>query len=448
MPCADRLVRDILEIEVRAFLPLVALLLVLPVCGARAEDLTKLGGEMTSNFTGRNAIQLPAPNVTDQTRFDEQISGFSIFHKVFSKEEGVGPSFVNASCGGCHVNNGRGPIRFTRSFDGNTMVVKVGLRGRQSNGAPRDIPGVGEQLQEHTNSGEVKFGIKLTYQNFIGRYPDGTKYSLRKPKLSFTIPGVAESKIVSSLRMTPAVIGPGLIDAIPEAAILALADPDDADGDGISGKPQYVPNRRTGLKALGRFGFRASNPTTEQQSTGAAFNDMGVTSTLFPETGKDPELSDEELRRLVRYLVLAGVPAATNQSDERVIEGQELFKTIGCDGCHIMTLQTGSSDDPESADQTIHPFTDLLLHNMGIGLADTRAEFEANGNEWRTSALWGLGFSRTISRVKPVYLHDGRARTIEEAILWHGGEAGKSQRSFKRLKKRERESLILFLKSL
>jgi CxxC motif-containing protein (DUF1111 family) len=248
--------------------------------------------------------------------------------------------------------------------------------------------------------------------------------------------------------MSPQLIGMGLLEAIPESTILALSDPRDLNGDGISGRPMYVPNRSNGLFELGRFGFKGAHPTLAQQSAAAAFNDIGVTNQLFPGDDGSKELTDDELNRLLVYQQIAGVPIARNQADPQVIRGKELFQAIGCADCHRMSLDTGNSDVPELANQRIHPFTDLLLHDMGPGLADKRAEYSASGREWRTTPLWGIGFSATLSSIRPRYLHDGRARTLAEAILWHDGEARRSRTNFKALPRADREALIQFLKSL
>jgi CxxC motif-containing protein (DUF1111 family) len=240
----------------------------------------------------------------------------------------------------------------------------------------------------------------------------------------------------------------GLLEVIPESEVLALSDPDDLNGDGISGRPNYVIDRSSGTKALGRFGFKATHPTLVQQSGAASFFDMGITNPLFPAINGSTEISGADFERLVVYQQIAGVPPARDQELPDIIAGKTLFQSVGCNGCHTMTFKTATDTDPEVAGQTVHPFTDLLLHDMGPDLADNHPEFSASGFEWRTTPLWGLGFSPQISAVKPLYLHDGRARTIEEAILWHGGEAAIAKDKFVRLSADERFKLIQFLQSL
>ena len=420
---------------------------------ARAQDttdITKLGGDLTSTLPRFGAIQVAAPNVTDLARRQYQASGFGTFHSVFLPSEGLGPSFVNRSCNGCHVNNGRGPARFSKTGNlGSTMVVKGSVRGRNPDGSPRPIPGIGEQLQEHLINGKKTTSISLRWIPVPGRYPDGKKFTLRRPELSVSLDERSTRGMLFSLRMTPALIGMGLLDALSDEAILERADPSDVDGDGISGKPQYVIDARTKTKRLGKFGFRASHTTVEEQSAAAAFFDMGITNGLFSDATNSSELSDDSLDRLTVYLQLAGVPPARDQASSTVIAGRNRFMALGCESCHRMTMTTGDvAGAPELSNQTFHPFTDLLLHDMGPGLADKRPEFEATGREWRTSPLWGVGFSEQLSSVRPLYLHDGRARNVEEAILWHGGEAESAKRGFMSLSEQERAELIAFLRSL
>lgn len=415
---------------------------------AEEPDYTLLGGDLTSSFTDRNAIQLTAPNVDDENLRLKQLAGFSVFHGIKTASQGLGPFFNHKSCSSCHVNNGRGKVRISQNSIGSTMVIKVGLKGLNPDGSPQNVPKVGEQLRDRKISGKTKHAIDLEWRSVSGTYPDGTKYKLRKPRLKFRIGKKGKRAFAHSLRMTPAVIGPGLIEAIPESEILAKVDPNDSDGDGISGRAQYVPNIRTATKSLGRFGYRASHPTLEQQSAAAAFNDMGLTNAIYNDNPLVFELPESDLEILAVYQQLAGVPAAQNQTDPDVILGKNLFQTIGCDKCHTPTYITAGHEFEELNGQTIHPFTDLLLHDMGPGLADTRPEFEASGSEWRTAPLWGLGFSENLSKIDARYLHDGRARTVEEAILWHGGEAEAARSNFKNLSKQQREALLKFLKSL
>lgn len=414
-----------------------------------SQDFTQLGGALTTTTPGRNALQVFAPNVTSEERKAVQLSGFAPFHTRITKKQGLGPRFINSSCAGCHVQNGKGRTKLSSNPERlNGMVIKVSLPGLEADGRPIDIPRIGEQLQDRNVRGDAFFATKLKWETVPGSYPDGSTYSLRRPLLSFRMRGRAQDEVLTSLRMTPALVGMGLLEAIPEDVILGFSDPDDADGDGISGVPQYVPNNRTGTLQIGRFGFRASHPTLEQQTAAAAFFDMGIVNPLFNPSGSAVELTEEVLNQITVYQALGGVPIARDQSLPHVVAGKELFQTVGCDGCHKFNITTSDPVNPELDGQVIHPFTDLLLHDMGPDLADERAEYVATGSEWRTTPLWGIGFLPTVSKVRQTYLHDGRARTLEEAILWHGGEAETSKEAFKNLSLAQRKALIAFLESL
>ena len=418
----------------------------------KAQDITNLGGDLTSHLPAFASLQLPSPNITSKEREDFHFSSHAQFHAPFDTlipgKVRVGPKFNHTSCGGCHVNDGKGPIKFSNGVDGSSMLVKVSLKGLLPNGLPRDVPGVGEQLQDHQVKGRSPFNIRLRWKFIEGKFPDGKKYKLRKPDLSFKIPRVNKRKIIHSLRMTPSVIGMGLLEAVPDSTLIALSDPNDANKDGISGKINMVIDRESNSKKIGRFGFKASHPTLKQQSAAAFFHDMGVTSSLFNPDNEEIEVSDEDLDKITFYQQVPGVHKAKDQSNPDVIRGKEIFQEINCHSCHVMTLKTGNSPIPELANQTFHPFTDLLLHDMGPGLADKRAEFSAQGREWRTTPLWGIGLTKELSPARPGFLHDGRARNIQEAIIWHGGEAKASRNAFMKLKASDRKKLILFLNTL
>jgi CxxC motif-containing protein (DUF1111 family) len=271
---------------------------------------------------------------------------------------------------------------------------------------------------------------------------------LRSPLLTFKIPGIDTRKVRVSLRMTPPIIGVGLLEAVTDETIIAMSDPNDLDGDGISGRVSYVHDRASNTTVIGRFGFRASNPNIRQQSAAAFFFDMGMTNELFQDSKQQQEVSTETLDLVEFYQQAAGVIPARDQANPDVIAGKQLFQQLNCSGCHKMTLQSGDGPVQETAHQTFHPFTDLLLHDMGPELADTRPEFSASNREWRTTPLWGLGLAGIVSTNKPGFLHDGRGRTVEEAILWHGGEAATSRDQFKALSATERQQVIRFLQSL
>jgi CxxC motif-containing protein (DUF1111 family) len=419
---------------------------------AFSQEITDLGGDLSSKEVPAIALQVPAPNVISEERFDAVLEGHAIFHTPFDEQNPesppvVGPLFNSNNCGECHFSNGKGAIKFAPKGFGSTILVKVSLKGLNPDGSTKDIPGTPEQIQDHQVEGKSPYSLKLRYTYVKGKYPDGTKYELRKPFLTFVIPGVDNKKVVSSLRMSPSIIGMGLLEAVPPLTLLSMSDPLDMNKDGITGKVNIVNDHRSNTREYGRFGFKASHPSILQQTAAALFHDMGVTSSLF-NNGDAPEISDENLDKLVLFQEIAAVTVARDQDNPDVIRGKEIFQEINCSGCHVLTLKTGNSDIPELSNQEFHPFTDLLLHDMGPGLADGRAEFSAAGSEWRTTPLWGIGLTKDLATHKPGFLHDGRARTVEEAILWHGGEAKTSAKSFMRLKTEERAKLIKFLLSL
>ena len=419
------------------------------VSRCRAEDLTNLGGALSTDLPGRHAIQATAPNVTDPKKISDQTAGFAIFHRITTPKQGLGPLFVNSSCAGCHVNNGKGPATFgVPSRNGSSMVVKVKPRGLLPDGSAPEIPGIGGQILDQSVTKPIKRTVSVSWTEMRGRYPDGTKYSLRKPTLGIPKDFKVPRGTIYSLRMSPPMIGMGLLEAVPSTKIVQWSDAQDADGDGISGRVNWVKDRSTGSYVVGRFGFKATLPTVLQQTASALYHDMNITNPLFGADTDPAEAKLETLHSIAVYLRLAGVPKARAQEEPSVLAGKQIFQRLKCESCHKMTVATGAHEDGELSDQTIHPFTDLLLHDMGKGLADSWSEFSARGREWRTTPLWGLGFERQLGNSKPIYLHDGRARSLEEAILWHDGEAAASQKAFVSSSKRDRRSLISFLNSL
>jgi CxxC motif-containing protein (DUF1111 family) len=279
-------------------------------------------------------------------------------------------------------------------------------------------------------------------------YGDGEVVMLREPRIdarlpdgSFLPPGVR-----TSYRQGPAVFGLGLLEAVPEATIAALADPDDADGDGISGRVNLVWDPEQQATVLGRFGHKATVSTLRQQAAGAFANDMGLSNKLFPEPDGMRDVGDDQFEQTLFFVSTIAVPAAAPQ-DAAARRGRGLFDEFGCASCHVPTLVTGDHAIPQLAHQTIHPYTDLLLHDVGDLLTDARRDFLADGVEWRTPPLWGLG---VVQVVEPdaTFLHDGRARTIAEAILWHGGEAMAAREAFRLATKPQRDALIGFLQTL
>ncbi len=419
-----------------------------------AEDLSQSAGALTSDLPLENVLELPPASLSDPQTFDNHLRGHSLFHSSFrgvrkNQRPILGPHFVNDSCGACHVHAGRGSLILGKEDAFSSMVVKVGLRRRNSMGSLSPVPGVGEQLQEHSLSGARRYKTKLTWRYMRGSYPDGTPFTLRRPKLSFVIPKLPQSQVAHSLRMSPALVGMGLLEAIPLERLQELADPDDTNNDGISGRLNYVRDKLSGSILAGRFGFKATSPSLRDQIGTALLLDMGITNNASPRKVGHPELSAEDVDNLVIYQQLSGVPRFRSFSESRFIAGFTAFQAARCSDCHTKTHQTASTATPQLlASQTIHPFTDLLLHDMGRALSDPMRSNSHTSREWRTSPLWGLGLA-DITAIPPFgYLHDGRARTLEEAILWHAGEGTASRDIFMHFEQKERSDLIYFLKSL
>jgi len=374
---------------------------------------------------------------------------------------GLGPIFNNVSCISCHHNDGKGTP--TAGDVRSSLLFRISTSGTNEHGGPAPMPGYGGQIQDQALQGVLpEAKISIVYADVAVTYPDGTVTHLRKPTYTMQSLYTPLTGVCSlSPRLAPPVFGLGLLATIPEETILAFADESDADGDGISGKANYVYNPQTRQTELGRFGLKANTSTIAVQVATAYQQDMGVTSAIQPQkscfgqpqmNARDvnaaPDLPDSTLNAVIFYIKTLAVPARRDVLDPVVKRGQQLFAQLNCSGCHKPTIQTGVDMTlPAASNQRIHPYTDLLLHDMGDDLADNYTDYLANGSEWRTMPLWGIGlFEKTNGT--PYYLHDGRARTIEEAILWHGGEANKAKNNFVQLSKTDRDAVISFLKSL
>jgi CxxC motif-containing protein (DUF1111 family) len=301
--------------------------------------------------------------------------------------------------------------------------------------------------------------VSITYGSVAGSFADDEEYELLKPAYEFKAlaDGPLDMRTRFSPRIAPATFGLGLLEAIPERQILAGMDPEDRDSNGISGRPNYVFNYRQGRPSLGRFGWKANQPTVEQQVLKAFDVDLGITSAMFPDSPGNAradsglaghELSEAEADTILFYMKLVAVPMRRNWNNSTVLRGKAMFSAIGCIGCHTARFTTGEIPGfPELSNQTIYPYTDLLLHDMGEDLADHRPDGLASGSEWRTAPLWGIGLVKNVNGHTRL-LHDGRARTISEAILWHGGEAAASRESYRRLAHDDRAAIVAFLESL
>jgi CxxC motif-containing protein (DUF1111 family) len=353
----------------------------------------------------------------------------------------LGPQYDAASCTGCHRLDGRGAPPESASDIASSLVVLL---------SPAH-PIYGGQLSRRAIGGGVPEGeIRVAWIEQAGTFDDGTPFSLRRPRWSFTnLSNGPLDELAVSVRIAPPVFGLGLVEAVPDATILGLADPDDADHDGISGRAAVVVDRRSGKDRLGRFGWTAAQPTIEQQIAAAFAGDMGVGSSLFA----DAEISDDVLAAATAYIRALSVPPRIEHRDPSALRGKALFEAARCGGCHVPSLVTAHEAEPrELAGQVIQPFSDFLLHDLGDGLADPGAR------EWRTAPLWGLGFAdHTLgdaasptdpNRATGIarYLHDGRARTLMEAILWHGGEAEAARNVVLALTAAQRMDLLAYLR--
>ena len=430
-----------------------------------------LGGQATIFDTTPNAFAQPAPGLE---RMDELyfFVGNSFFNQNWvlapastEARDGLGPFFNSRSCAGCHFKDGRGRAP---EFDGEMptgLLIRLSISTQDEHGAYLPDPVYGGQFQDQAVAGLTPEGdLIVTYTELAGTFVDGTPYSLRAPEYQLTnlAYGDLHPDITFSPRVANQMIGLGLLEAVSEETLLALADPDDTNGDGISGRPNYVWDYSHDTLALGRFGWKANQPSLLQQVAGAFSGDMGITTSVFGDlnctpaqiacealqNGGVPEIPDDDLLKVVLYSSALAVPAQRSFDNPLVQQGAAIFNELGCAACHTPTLITGTHPTIAAlSDQTIHPYTDLLLHDMGAGLADGQPDFSATGSEWRTPPLWGIGLFETVND-HTNYLHDGRARDLTEAILWHGGEAEAAQQAFKALSLEEREALLMFLRSL
>jgi CxxC motif-containing protein (DUF1111 family) len=427
---------------------------------------TPLAGGATTVFNRTSsAYEQPASGLTE-AQMKRHRQGDRAFDAVFvtapaQVNPGLGPFFNNASCGGCHLRDGRGIAQtgqlLVRVSDSQTPTAKSAADPAKfhQEGAVEientpPVTGLGNQIQDSSVFGQIpEARVDLEWQETEGQYGDGTPYQLRSPKADISLPDgkPLAKEILTSLRIPPPVFGLGLLEAIPEQTIRDLADPEDKNRDGISGRPNEAWDVVTKSTALGRFGLKANTPNLLQQTAAAYVNDMGITNPLFPEKDGKTDIDKQTLEDNVFYVQTLGVPARTLLDDPQVKQGEKLFSLANCAACHVAELRTGDYKVDAIANQTIHPYTDLLLHDMGAGLADNRPDFKASGTEWRTSALWGIGLTQTVLPYSG-YLHDGRARTLEEAILWHGGEAQASKEEFRTMSKGDRAALVRFLNSL
>jgi len=452
----------------RLISPPVVILLLLSGCrgpkAALEEGEWLPGGETTNTLLlGGNAFLRPAANLTPENEQDFY-SGNSFFNQGWveapastEKRDGLGPLFNARTCSGCHFRDGKAepPEDGKAPFVG--LLLRLSIPGEDG---PEPDPVYGAQLQDQAiDDVPVEALPEILTTEIQGSYADGTSFSLLAPEYILHEPGYGDfhDELMVSPRIAPHMIGLGLLEAIEDSRLMDLADPDDADGDGISGRLQLHGD----AQAIGRFGWKGEAVDVEEQSAGAFSGDMGLTSRLFEAddctdaqtechasmSGGEPEVEDHILDLVVLYSRAISVPVRRAADDPDVLRGKYVFGELGCGSCHVPSHTTGSAALPELEGQLIWPYTDLLLHDMGDGLADDRPVGEASGREWKTPPLWGLGLVDDVGG-HTRFLHDGRARSLEEAILWHGGEAQASRDAFVALDARERTYLLGFLEDL
>ncbi|GAA4338287.1 di-heme oxidoredictase family protein [Mucilaginibacter gynuensis] len=375
---------------------------------------------------------------------------------------GLGPIFNNVSCQSCHVSDGRGKVPGKGESAAN-MLFRLSLPGEGEHGNPVPVPGFGDQLQNRGLLNKQKEGdVLITYTDNTFEFADGSTYNLRTPSYTIIDPYITlPGNVLLSPRVAAPVFGLGLLEGISDADIMANADPDDKDNDGISGKANSVWDVIQNKKVLGRFGWKANQPSLLQQVAAAYNGDIGITNFIFPKESSDGqtqfdsnvgsgnyELTDSLLHSVQFYVRTLAVPARRSVTNPTVVEGKGIFISAGCIKCHKADARTAVNVSlPQLSNQLIHPYTDLLLHDMGPGLADNRPDFLASGSEWRTPPLWGIGLTNKVNG-HTNFLHDGRARNLLEAIMWHGGEALSAKNKVASLSKTQRDALVAFLGSL
>lgn len=416
--------------------------------------------------------------------------GNAIFRKLWisapsstTSSDGLGPLFNSRSCQSCHLKDGRGRPPAANFPDDTAESMFLRLSIPPQNEEQKRLlaehrvnsinePTYGEQLQNLAVQGLDNEGhMRIDYTEQPVTLADGTVVNLRHP--SYSIDGLKYGPLhpetMLSPRIAPPMIGVGLLEAIPEEQIRARADPDDQDKDGISGRTNEVPSIELGKPVLGRFGWKAGKPNVREQAASAFAGDMGLSTPVVPNPAGDCtrtqqaclnapngnterdgglEVGGKLFDHVVFYSQNLAVPPRRNFNDPEVHRGKAIFYALGCQGCHTPSFTTGKVEGQRHlSNQKIWPYSDLLLHDMGEGLADNRPEGVADGREWRTPPLWGIGLTQLVSG-HTLFLHDARARNLEEAILWHGGEAQAARDGYAALSKADREALIKFVESL
>ena len=431
------------------------------------EYLLPMDAEISVKKETREAFSAPIPSLS-LSKMRLFTGGRHLFRRSWTTApssvkslDGLGPVFNRVSCSGCHVKDGRGrPPKNGNKF--RSMVIKLSLT---YNNEILPDPNYGFQLNDKSILGVPYEGkAKINYSKKIVYFADKSEAQLSVPHYSFHSLsfGPLDPKTKYSGRVAPTTFGLGLIEAIKQEDIFNNEDPLDKNKDGISGRAHVINDLPSQKKIIGKFGWKATRGTLLHQITGAASQDMGLTSTIFPKqncmniqkvcsdqiNGGEPEISDEQLHMLQVYMQTLAAPRQRNPQDREIIDGNNLFTNIGCENCHISTYRTGKhKDHKELSNRIIKPYSDFLLHDMGPGLDDGVAEGSAKSSEWKTSPLWGIGLVKTVNK-HTRFLHDGRAGSIEEAILWHEGESLHAKKNYINLSAEERSKILKFLNSL
>ncbi len=453
---------------------LLAAVTLLCLSGADSTDPRMLSGGSSTVFdTTRDAYSLPSPAMDEENE-----RAFALGRGTFRQSwviapandsgAGLGPLYNRISCIACHARNRKGHAPDGPDGTMQAMLLRLSVPGTNAHGEPKPHPAYGDQLNERGIPGVPGEGIGyLIYEQHTETFADGTQLVLRKPSVHFKelAYGALGDDIMVSPRIGPAVYGLGLLEAISDETLLALqAQPKP---DGIRGRVNIVWDAIDRKEAIGRFGMKANVATLTEQVANAFNGDLGITTPATPHENctaaqtacqKAPsgrasefeptELSQGDLFATVFYHRTLAVPARRDVDDRQVLRGEQLFAQARCTSCHIPELRTRKDAVlPSLSNQLIRPYTDLLLHDMGEELADGRPDYRASGREWRTPPLWGIGLAQKVNP-DVGFLHDGRARTLLEAVMWHGGEAAVSREAVRAMSAEDRAALVRFLESL
>jgi CxxC motif-containing protein (DUF1111 family) len=447
---------------------------------AQIEPAALSAGDFTVLRADAEAYAEPAPVLTypQLQRFLRGRHAFNQNWVVFPSlggDWGLGPTFISDRCTGCHVKAGRGRVPVSPREQLLSVLVRISIPGEGPHGAPNPHPHYGDQIQNQGLMGQDRDATFLgervppeadVYVDWEARsvtLGDGEVVTLRRPRLRIENLnfGPLGPEVMYSLRIAQPVFGLGLLEAVPEETLRGIAQRQQALG--FRGRINVVYDDIRKAEAVGRFGWKANQPSIRQQIAAAFLGDLGVTSSLYDKEncppvqkacadqppGNNPELIDQNWDELEFWTQALGVPARRDVQDPQVRRGEALFAQAQCAVCHVPEMKTGAQFAPlkQLANQTFHAYTDLLLHDMGEELADGRPDFRAGARDWRTQPLWGLGLSRTVNGSTDL-LHDGRARSVAEAILWHGGEAAGARDAFKAMPKADRDALVRFVESI